>query len=357
MQRPSLNPSVHLEAAAEAPRPKGPSVWVRLARWFAAGVLFLFKPIGGKPLPNDTQEQPLASRLACGLIYRLAAIPVLLGVIVSVLVYTATHPVPVPSLADPSSVGLYFEKVQITAADGVVSEAWLVPVVDARRVLDERDDLLRTRQPAMVLVHDHAYSRQQLLPYLRPFHDAGIVTLTVATRGTATNNPKGRTFGLREALDVSAAIHVLRDRSMIDDDRVGLLGIGTGATAALIAAKADDRVKVIAAIDPPRTPEDALAALTPTQRYLRFLQPLSRFTFETVFNVNINDADLSRLSNSLKDRQVLYVLTDNGTNTTQTSFRTVTHFVASRLSDEPSHTSAMGLTSSPLWLAYADMIR
>lgn len=340
MQRPSLNPSVLLEAAAEGPPPTRPSRWRVVFRAAAAVVAFLLMPVGPRREAEGRPERPLLSRVLHGLIYRLAALPVLLAVIVSVLVYTATHPVPVPALADPSAVGLYFEKVTVRANDGVVSEAWLVPVVDARRVIEEREWVLRSSQPAMVLVHDHAFSRQQLLPYLRPLHEAGIVTLTLATRGIDTQRPSGRTFGLRESLDVAAAVALLRQRAMVDGDRVGLLGIGTGATAALLAARHDPRIRVIAAIDPPRTPDEALRPLTPTQPMLRFLEPLSRITFETLFNVNTSDADLSRLSTSLRDRQVLYVLSDGGRPTNETSFRTVTHFVASRLADETAHPSA-----------------
>lgn len=338
MQRPSLNPSVMLEAAREAPPPPGRSWWhlgVAAVVWV---VRFLLTPVG--PRLEVESQRPLGSRLFHGLIYRLAAAPVLLAVMVTVLVYTATHPVPIPALADPAAVGLYFERVTVTAKDGTTSEGWLVPVVDARRVLEEREWLLRTAQPAMVLVHDHAYSRQQLLPYLRPLHDAGIVTLTLATRGIDTASPRGRTFGLRESLDVAAAVAMLRQRAMVDDERIGVLGIGTGATAALLAARADPKIRVIAAIDPPRTTDEALQALTPRQPVLRFLQPLSRLAFETVFNVNTNDADLARLSSSLRDRQVLYVLSEAGRPVNETSFRTVTHFVASRLADEPPQPSA-----------------
>jgi hypothetical protein len=253
-------------------------------------------------------------------------------VVVAALVYTATHPVVVPAVGDPSSLGLYFEKVQVVAADGVVSEGWLVPVVDARRVLEHKDDVLVARHAGVVLVHDHAYSRQQLLPYLRPLHEAGVVTLTLAVRGGGTADVRGRTFGLKESLDVAAAVSVLRARTTTDDERIAVLGLGSGATAALLAARADPRIAAVAAIDPARDAAQLLSEIGPTQSYLRFLKPLVHFAFETAFDVDPDDADLSRLTTALRDRQVLYVLSDHQTLPAKSQVLTVSHFLETRLS-------------------------
>ena len=331
MERPSLNPSVHLEAGAQGPPPPRPGLFRRAVATLGRLVRIAFTPIPLLTRPHEAEEHSPLVRFARGLVYRLAAVPFVLAVIVGTLVYTATHPARVQMLADPSSLGLYFEKVKVVATDGVVSEGWLVPVVDARRVLEQKDEILTTRHPAVVLVHDHASSRQELLPYLRPFHDAGIVTLTVAVRGGSTDDPRGRTFGLRESLDAGAAVNVLRSRSMTDPERVGVVGLGSGATAALLAAQLDTRIAVVAAIDPARDAAELVAPIGPTQGYLSFLRPLVRFAFETVFDVDSHDANLARLSTALKDRKVLYVLSDEHTTRATNHFKTVTDFVHAAL--------------------------
>lgn len=332
MERPSLNPSVHLEAAAHAARKPKPTLLRRVASAMYRVVRLGFTPIPLLSRPHEAEEHSIYVRFARGLVYRLAAIPVVLAVIVSTLVYTSTHPLAVPTLADPSSLGLYFEKVAVTSADGVVSEGWVVPVVDARRVLEHKDDVLTVRHPAVVLVHDQMFSRQQLLPYLRPLHDAGIVTITVALRGATTAQPRGKTFGLRESYDVAAAISVLRARPTTDGERMGVIGIGSGATAALLAAKADPRIAVVAAIDPARNASELMDPIGPTQPFLAFLRPVSRFAFETAFDVDAEDADLTRLATALRDRQILYVLSDEQTGPPANHLRTVTHFLETRLS-------------------------
>ena len=40
---------------------------------------------------------------------------------------------------DPSAQGIYFDKVDFASADGVQLQAWVVPVIDAKKVLAEKE--------------------------------------------------------------------------------------------------------------------------------------------------------------------------------------------------------------------------
>jgi pimeloyl-ACP methyl ester carboxylesterase len=299
MQRPIMNPTF-FEAgdAAPAPRPRPllrmARILLRLMRAFTR-LLFMDPVARLRHRGLKIEDGTTASRIVRGIMYRMAFIPILLALTIALVVYTATHPPQVPSDFDPTSAGIYYDEVTFRTSDGVRLSGWLVPVLDAQRVLRERDELLRQRSPAVVLVHDYASRRQQMLPLVRPLHEAGFVVMVVSLRGCGTSQPTAQTFGLREALDVKAAVETLRRRSFVDPSKIALVGVGTGATAAIIAAAEDPAVVAVVADSPM---PDADAVLTryvgPQQELLRWMRPLCRWAFEIGFHL---DADQLRLAN------------------------------------------------------------
>src|SRR5258705_296311 len=74
----------------------------------------------------------------------------------------------------------------------------------------------------------------------------------------ASRTPKAQTFGLDEAMDVNAAVEYLRHRPFVDPNRIGVLGVGTGANAAMIAANRDPRIAALCLSDPLASPSDAI---------------------------------------------------------------------------------------------------
>jgi dienelactone hydrolase len=328
MERPSLNPSVVLETAKGRPAPKA-SVLRRIGGVVLRALGLLLVPLPGSRA-REAEEHSALVRVTRAIVFRLAAVPVVLALLVGALVYTGTHPPALPLRTDPSSLGLYFQEIRVTASDGVISPAWLVPTLDARRVLEDRDAVLTMRRPAIVLVHDQPHARQQMLAYLRPLHSADVVSLVVAVRAGETDAAASRTFGLLESRDVLAAVAMLRTRPTVDGDRIGVLGIGTGATAALLAASADQRIRVVAAINPASDAASLLEPLSTRRPALSFLNPLVRVAFETAWHVDADDADLTRLTTALRDRDVLYLLPEDLV--VPNHHTMVTHFLTSRLS-------------------------
>ena len=92
-----------------------------------------------------------------------------------------TYPPGATSELDPTCQGVYYDAVTLMTDDGVRLDSWLVPVVDASVVLVQKDDVLRNRHPAVVLVHDFGNRRQQMLPLVRPLHQAGFVVLVIGS--------------------------------------------------------------------------------------------------------------------------------------------------------------------------------
>ena len=108
-----------------------------------------------------------------------------------------------------------------------------------------------------------------MLPLMRPLHNAGFVVLAVSLRGCGESGPAAVTFGLNEAQDVQAAVEMLRRRPFVDGNHIGLIGIGTGATACLLAADRDASLHALVLDHPLHNFDEAVAHhLAPEQSYL-----------------------------------------------------------------------------------------
>jgi hypothetical protein len=233
-------------------------------------------------------------------------LPMLLGLTAWALVYAATHP-PRPSIvADPGSQGVYFESVSMVSGDGTALTGWLIPTIDARRVIDEKERVLRVRSPGVVLVHDFGQTPQQMLPFLASLHEEGIVVLVIGLRGEGTDTRAPQTFGLREVQDVQAGVELLRRGHFMDPERIAVVGIGTGANAALLAAGRDSRITALVLADPLRHPVEAVThQVSPQQPWMQWMQPICRWAFELTYHVDVDDLKLERSRQVTASRPVM----------------------------------------------------
>jgi pimeloyl-ACP methyl ester carboxylesterase len=250
-------------------------------------------------------RSPLA-RLFHMAVYRMIFAPVALVLLVAALVWLGTHPEPVTASADPVAQGVYYDPITFNSLDNTRLEAWLVPVVDAKLVLEQKDDALHEKRPAVILVHDYGSSRQQMLPLLQPLHEAGFVVLALTLRGCGDSGPAGTTFGINESQDVEAAAQMLRRRPFVDSARIGLVGEGTGATACVLAARKDPALRALVLDHPVRRFEDVLTErIGARQPWLRWMDPLCRWTFQIGYKLDSEAISAEQFSTDLQERPVL----------------------------------------------------
>ena len=309
MQRPVMDLQ-YMRETEEAAHAKPPFNWGRFTRPLRA-VWALMGRLGLKLItcPFRRTNTPISMpRVVRGMLYRLMFLPILLTLICAVLVYLGTHPRTFVGQLDPVSIGVYYDPVTLVAADGVRSDAWLAPALDARKVISERDRALRQRSPGVVLVHDMGQTSRQMMPLIRPLHDAGYVVLVVGVRGSGTAEPVGQTFGLNESLDVRAACDMLRRRPFVDPQHVAVIGIGSGATAAVLAREQDPTITGLILIDLPADVKAPVKrAMTYNSPLLGWLTPVCRWTFEVAYQVSLADTDTSRMLDKLDPNATLQV--------------------------------------------------
>jgi len=308
MERPVMNPTFAYDAAADASKAKPRQgrfsfLWRILKR---IGRLLLANPFGRNRGSFRNEEGTKLSRFVRGFTYRLAFVPVLLVMFITAIILAATHPGRSGQGADPLSFGVYYDPVNFLADDGARLEGWLVPVLDAKRVLEEKDLVVGRHYPAVVLVHDFAGSREQMLPLVQPMHDAGFVVLVINLRGSSSLTGEAQTFGIRESLDVKAAVDMLRRRSFVDPGKIALIGVGTGANACLIAASKYPAIPAMVLSEPVSSFDPAFAErVGADHKWYPPLKNLFRWTFQVMYGVDCGDLDMANYGAQLSQRNVL----------------------------------------------------
>lgn len=307
MQRPIMDPTFLDDDGAQTPEPSWRIVaaWTgRALRW--AGRQLLARPIKLRRQRVVYDDRTPFGKLLRGACYRLLFLPLFLMLISLSLVFAGTHPLPhARGNDDPSTQGVYYDPVSFASEDGTRLQGWLVPMVDAHRVVLHKEHLLHEKHAAIVLVHDFAQSQQQMLPLLAPLHEDGYVVLAVGLRGVGLDRC-GQTFGIKESQDVISAVELLRRRPFVDPDRVAVLGIGTGANAAVLAAERDPRLAALVLVDPIKSVDEAIARhIGPDRWGVRWVQTLNRWTFQVAYRVDADDLRLARSVSTLTLRPVL----------------------------------------------------
>lgn len=310
MQRPMMDPTFVKEIAdARRKRPAYVRFIANALRWF--GRSLVTNPLDVR---RPDQESERISLVKLGLrivISWVVFLPLMAGLSAALLVFVGTHP-PAPAVvADPASQGVYYDPVSFVSEDGVNLSGWMVPAIDAKTVLVDRERMLGMRRPAVVLVHDFGQSPQQMLPLVRPLHDEGIVVLLVGLRGIGTDKRAGQTFGVNEAKDVLASVQLLRGCAFVDPSRIAVIGIGTGANASLIAASKDGNIKALVLADPIKAVDAEIARhVAPNHHGLKWIEPLCRRLFEVTYGVDTSQIQYAAYSGVLSSRPTLVLSSD-----------------------------------------------
>lgn len=153
----------------------------------------------------------------------------------------AGFPTPRPPQRTPADLGLAYEDVAVTPADGTTLAGWFVPAADARP------------GPGVAIVHGWESARDRLLPIVQFLHAAGFHCLAVDVRGHGANPAETLPISAGEfGADALAAWRALVARPEVTDGAI--LGHSMGAIGAILATAAEPRVAAVVATSAPADP-------------------------------------------------------------------------------------------------------
>lgn len=304
MQRPVMNPMLMADHGPAPTMGRAKPRWFKrlggialMILKFVGRILFsrLFRRSGAPEL--RIEEGTRFTRFVRAVLYRLAFVPCVIILFVIALVFAVTHAPPAPvDLESAVLHGVYYDPIEITASDQTKLEAWLVPVYDAQRLVAEKEHALKKKHPAIVLAHDQSGTKEQLIPLIKPLHESGMVVLLLGLRGTGPSKSSGHTFGLKEALDIRAGIEALRQRTYVDSSKISILGVGTGANAALIAADAEGAAALVLSRPIDGFEQAFTDRVGHDKPWLKWVTPMCQWTFEAMYHVDADDLNVHKFA-------------------------------------------------------------
>lgn len=158
-----------------------------------------------------------------------------------------------PPAKTPAHYDLPFEAVTFHS-HGVPLRGWFIPSKGNP-----------APPPTVILAHSWSYNAGQMLPLARALHLAGFAVLLYNARGHGDSGKDGPITILKFAEDLIAAVDYLMGRSDVDAARLGAVGHSLGASAAIVAASTEPRLRAVvssaAFADPETLTADFLRAL------------------------------------------------------------------------------------------------
>jgi Serine aminopeptidase, S33 len=303
MHRPTMSNSV--EPSIDEMRPGRNHPKWRMVKLVAKSVL-KDSPARSRSSAAWVEEASPLWRLIRTCSYWLCLMPVIAALVAASVTYIRTHPQTPPLLTDPHSDGIYFEPVTLTTDDHIQLEGWLAPALDAHQILANGMKALRQRTPAIILAHGFAQSRAQVLPLIKPLHQHGWTVLAIGMRGNGSLTAAGQTFGINEAMDIKAGVELLRHLPLVDDRHIAIVGIGSGANAAVLVADKYPDLDALVLDSPADTGKEAVTNhLASSNPALRWLNPFYTLAFQLGYGLNERDLDLDQYGKVLTDRPTL----------------------------------------------------
>jgi pimeloyl-ACP methyl ester carboxylesterase len=118
----------------------------------------------------------------------------------------------------------------------------------------------------------------------------------------------------------------------VDGSHIAVVGIGTGANAALLAADRDPALTSIVLDSPAENGEAAIAAhINSRSPWLAWLNPLCKLAFQIGYNLDVRDLDMEHYQPTLEARPTLLFHDDygDGPELTENRIEQIVNFVTS----------------------------
>lgn len=145
----------------------------------------------------------------------------------------AIHPTRFPvGPASPADLGMQYEDVALTTADGLELRGWYVPSLNGA---------------AVIAVHAYNGNRTGVLYHAELLARSGFGVLMLDLRAHGESQGQSFAFGWDADQDIFAALDYLQGRPEVDPQRIGALGLSIGAEIILQAAARDHRLRAVVA--------------------------------------------------------------------------------------------------------------
>ncbi|MCM8822835.1 MAG: alpha/beta fold hydrolase [Candidatus Omnitrophica bacterium] len=147
-----------------------------------------------------------------------------------ILGYRAISPPRMPVLITPTDLGLPYEKVNFITEDEKNLSGWFIQSKEAKGVI--------------ICLHGYPANKSDILPFVEFLYPCFSLFL-FDFRAHGESSGKITHFGLKEHLDVYAAIKWLRMNKKTKNANIGIWGYSLGGAVGIIAADGNNEIKAL----------------------------------------------------------------------------------------------------------------
>ncbi|MGB9641716.1 MAG: alpha/beta hydrolase [Candidatus Ratteibacteria bacterium] len=162
-------------------------------------------------------------RIALDVAIVIFAITIIIG-------YRALRPSRMPVVITPSDLGLPYERVEFFTDDGKKLSGWLI--------------YSKRAQGVIICLHGYPANKSDILPFVEFLYPSFSLFL-FDFRAHGESEGKITHFGLKEHLDVKAAIQYLRNNEKTKNAKIGIWGYSLGGAVAIISADGNPDIRAI----------------------------------------------------------------------------------------------------------------
>lgn len=157
------------------------------------------------------------------------------------------HPFTYNTDTDPSRYGLSYERVEFTTKDQVTLRGWFIPASPSAHNPGQEITEEKKPVPTIVVGHGYPFDKANILGHVIFLHQR-FNLLLIDFRYFGESDGWMTTLGIREQLDVRAALDYLQQRKDIDPTRIGAMGFSMSGAIFIVAQ--DPRIQALVADSP-----------------------------------------------------------------------------------------------------------
>jgi pimeloyl-ACP methyl ester carboxylesterase len=154
------------------------------------------------------------------------------------VLYLNTHQPRYHLTTTPAEIGIDFENISFITTDSIKLRGWFIGSQNSLTA------------PTIIIAHGLGASKSDFINLSGFLSSNGFNVLLFDFRAHGESGGKSCSLGLKEQMDISAALDYIISRKNLKNKNIGLYGFSLGGSAGILTASKDLRIKAIVADTP-----------------------------------------------------------------------------------------------------------
>jgi pimeloyl-ACP methyl ester carboxylesterase len=216
------------------------------------------------------------------------------------ILYLNTHQPRYHLTTTPAELGIKFDEISFITTDSIKLKGWFIASQNSLTA------------PTIIIAHGLGASKSDFINLSGFLSLNGFNVLLFDFRAHGESDGKSCSLGLKEQLDITAAIDYIISRENLKNKSIGLYGFSLGGAAGILTASRDQRIKAIVADTPFSSLKNISADVIKRTYHLPsfpFIQ-LANILYRLSFNDWIGQVTPSDVIHLISPRPILLITSD-----------------------------------------------